>query len=129
MVQDTPSRKLDQYILRFPPGLRDRIKQAAADNGRSLNAELVQRLLGSFEYEEDQLRSKKYLDWLDSGGSGEEPEYPHAASAGRLPDEVIERLAEQYDLQELSKKVDAVSDMLKNVTNMLSSMSEVGKHR
>lgn len=46
MAQDTPSRKLDQYIVRFPDGMRDRLKKAAAENKRSLNAEIVARLDG-----------------------------------------------------------------------------------
>lgn len=41
MVQDTPSRKLDQYIVRFPDGMRDELKAAAKANGRSLNAEII----------------------------------------------------------------------------------------
>ena len=48
MVQDTPSRKLDQYIVRFPERMRDRIKDAAATNNRSMNAEIVARLESSF---------------------------------------------------------------------------------
>ncbi|MGB3814038.1 MAG: Arc family DNA-binding protein [Shinella sp.] len=49
MAQDTPSRKLDQYIVRFPDGMRDRLKVAAAENNRSLNAEIVARLEQSFD--------------------------------------------------------------------------------
>lgn len=48
MAQDTPSRKLDQYIVRFPDGMRDRLKAVAAENGRSLNAEIIARLEASF---------------------------------------------------------------------------------
>mgnify|MGYP001256507224 CR=1 FL=1 len=44
MVQDTPSRKLDQYIVRFPDGMRDQLKELAALNKRSLNAEIISRL-------------------------------------------------------------------------------------
>ena len=44
MVQDTPSRKLDQYIVRFPDGMRDKLKKAAKENNRSLNAEIIARL-------------------------------------------------------------------------------------
>lgn len=49
MAQDSPSRKQDQYIVRFPDGMRDRLKDAAAENGRSMNAEIIQRLDESFE--------------------------------------------------------------------------------
>ena len=34
----------DKYVLRLPDGMRDRIKQEAERNGRSMNAEIVQRL-------------------------------------------------------------------------------------
>lgn len=34
----------DKYVLRFPDGMRDRLKEEAAKNGRSLNAEIIQRL-------------------------------------------------------------------------------------
>lgn len=36
-----PSHTQDQYVMRFPAGLRDRIKAAAAQNRRSMNAEMV----------------------------------------------------------------------------------------
>lgn len=39
-----PSAKLDQYIVRFPDGMRDALKRAAEANGRSMNAEIVHRL-------------------------------------------------------------------------------------
>lgn len=44
MPQDTPSRKLDQYIVRLPDGMRDRLKEAAAQSNRSMNAEIIYRL-------------------------------------------------------------------------------------
>jgi len=44
--QDTP------YGLRMPKGMRDRVKDMAAENGRSMNAEIVfhlRKALGSAE--------------------------------------------------------------------------------
>lgn len=52
MAQDSKSRKLDQYIVRFPDGLRDRVKDAAEASGRSMNAEIVARLTESFGRDE-----------------------------------------------------------------------------
>lgn len=52
MVQDTPSRKLDQYIVRFPDGMRERLKVEAAKNSRSMNAEIVSRLGETLELED-----------------------------------------------------------------------------
>ena len=40
-----------RYNLSFPPGLRDRIKEAAKANNRSMNAEIVTRLQKSFEHQ------------------------------------------------------------------------------
>lgn len=48
MAQDSQSRKLDQYIVRFPDGMRDALKAQAAQNNRSLNAEIIARIEASF---------------------------------------------------------------------------------
>jgi predicted HicB family RNase H-like nuclease len=37
------------YALRLPPELHLKLKAAAAENGRSLNGEIVYRLRSSFE--------------------------------------------------------------------------------
>lgn len=42
-------RGSDQFIVRFPPGMRDTIAAAAEGNGRSMNAEIVARLEFSLE--------------------------------------------------------------------------------
>lgn len=34
-------RGSDQFVVRFPPGMRDAIKRQAAENERSVNAEIV----------------------------------------------------------------------------------------
>ncbi|NVM41942.1 Arc family DNA-binding protein [Ochrobactrum intermedium] len=41
-------RDSDKFMLRFPDGMRDRLKQAAAENNRSMNAEIIARLEASF---------------------------------------------------------------------------------
>lgn len=38
-----------QYKLRMPPELRDKLKDAAKENHRTMNAEIVARLQESFE--------------------------------------------------------------------------------
>lgn len=48
-----PSDLQDQFMLRMPAGMRERLKDAAKDNGRSLNAEIVLRLEGGIERTED----------------------------------------------------------------------------
>lgn len=39
-----PSRTADQFVVRFPEGMRDRIASEAKANNRSMNAEIVARL-------------------------------------------------------------------------------------
>lgn len=42
-----PSDKQDKFMLRFPDGMRDRIREEAEANGRSMNAEIILRLEAS----------------------------------------------------------------------------------
>jgi plasmid stability protein len=42
------SRASDKFILRLPDGMRAKISVAAAENGRSMNSEIVSRLEVSF---------------------------------------------------------------------------------
>ena len=39
----------DKYVLRLPNGMRDQIKASAEKNGRSMNAEIIDRLQKSFD--------------------------------------------------------------------------------
>lgn len=47
-----PSEKQDQYMLRLPNGMRDRLKAEAEKNRRSLSAEIVARLEASLVRQE-----------------------------------------------------------------------------
>lgn len=47
------SREDAQFKLRLPEDLRDLVAEAAASNGRSMNAEVVARLTESFECDQD----------------------------------------------------------------------------
>ncbi len=42
-----PSETADRFIVRFPDGMRDRIRDEAAKNNRSMNAEIIARLEAS----------------------------------------------------------------------------------
>jgi hypothetical protein len=46
---DFPSTKADQFPLRFPTGMRDRLKAEAAANARSINSEILVRLEQTFK--------------------------------------------------------------------------------
>lgn len=49
MVSRIPSRGSDQFNLRFPDGMRERIRASAEENGRSMNAEIIYRLQTTLE--------------------------------------------------------------------------------
>lgn len=44
----TARRGDDQFLLRFPEGMRERIKDEADHAGRSMNTEIIMRLEASF---------------------------------------------------------------------------------
>lgn len=46
-----PSRTAEQFVVRFPDGMRDQIAEAAKAAGRSMNAEIVARLQQTFNLE------------------------------------------------------------------------------
>lgn len=48
MAEDRTPQDADKYIVRFPDGMRDQLKNAAKSNNRTLNAEIVARLQDSF---------------------------------------------------------------------------------
>lgn len=43
-----PSRTAEQFVVRFPDGMRDRIKEAADANNRSMNAEIIRMIQDYF---------------------------------------------------------------------------------
>lgn len=57
-----PSDKQDQYMVRFPDGMRDRIKEAAEDSGRSMNQEIVARLESSFDLSMTEKERLKFFE-------------------------------------------------------------------
>lgn len=66
-----PSDLADKFMLRLPDGMRDQLKETAAANNRSMNAEIIARLEESFgPPSEETLRATavalvKYLKEVD----------------------------------------------------------------
>ena len=62
----SPSRTAEQFVVRFPDGMRDRIADEAKTNNRSMNAEIVARLQASFEplskHEQRDLQTQTILE-------------------------------------------------------------------
>lgn len=60
--QTFPSDAADKVLVRMPDGMRDRLKDAAKSNNRTMNAEIVARLEGSFAVEAFPARDQAELD-------------------------------------------------------------------
>lgn len=54
MSEDQNRTFQDKFMLRFPDGMRERIKVSAELSGRSMNAEIIQRLKRSIDENEDE---------------------------------------------------------------------------
>lgn len=65
--QNTESRHADKYIVRFPEGMRDRLKAAAQANKRTLNAEVVSRLEASFQVEDESTSQRVFVTSVGDG--------------------------------------------------------------
>lgn len=61
MAGRIPSRGSDQFMLRFPEGMRDQIREEAERNGRSMNAEIIARLESSLARRPDDKDAYKFL--------------------------------------------------------------------
>jgi amino acid permease len=95
-MSDVPSRKQDQFIVRFPDGLRDQVKASATENKRSMNAEIV----AAIEF---------YLSW---GASGEEV----------VPQAVIDDIVSKAD--ENQAQLDAQAKILDKMQQEFAEMAQ-----
>ncbi|MGV0879434.1 Arc family DNA-binding protein [Martelella sp. FLE1502] len=57
-----PSRGTDQFMVRFPDGMRERIREEADKNGRSMNSEIIHRLELTFDADVADIDAPK-ADW------------------------------------------------------------------
>lgn len=86
---DFPSSKQEQFVLRFPAGMRDRIKAAAEENSRSMNAEIIARLEASLEPGADKDEQIEWLhDYLESQAQERQKLYEALNSQDRILQEL-----------------------------------------
>lgn len=96
-MSDAVSRKQDQFIVRFPDGLRDKVKAAAEINKRSMNAEIIAAL-------------EFYFSW---GSNGEEV----------IPQEIIDDIVSKTDENRvrLEEQTKALKKMQKEFAEMATN--------
>lgn len=61
----TPKQTDPQFKLRLTPELKDAIERAASDNNRSMNAEIVSRLLITLEKEDPYKKVEEFIDEMN----------------------------------------------------------------
>lgn len=108
-----PSRTAEQFVVRFPDGMRDRIAEEAKKNNRSMNAEIVARLQDSF---------KEFADSeFHAGGSTEQV----ALSQVVQELESLQRLGSlTYELQRATYKADTLRPQLEKAWHQLQHTIE-----
>ncbi len=64
-MAENSTQNQDKFVLRFPHGMRERIKAEAANNNRSMNAEIIQAMtlhLDSADYNREMDEARK--NWV-----------------------------------------------------------------
>lgn len=102
IMTDSENRTFnDKFMLRLPDGMRERIRAAAAENGRSMNAEIVFRLEATLAYE-------AMDDWADNRKLRAEADLnekiSEATALDRITDKMVDRISERIIEQVLSAK-------------------------
>lgn len=120
MSEDVNRAWKDQYMLRFPEGMRDQIKLSAEVTGRSMNAEIIQRLKWTFQDSEDHaLRIVLPVETLNALMTD-------AAMSGMSDEElVVEIVKANYGQAELARSFDAVNKMADENTKLSELVSHM----
>ncbi len=87
-----PSETADRFIVRFPDGMRDRIRAEADANGRSMNAEIIHRLAITLEMDD-------YVPKLNA-----QTETPAEADRRTMIELIINQNDQIKDLQQTLKR-------------------------
>lgn len=103
----TTNRESDKFMLRLPEGMREQIKKTADENGRSMNAEIVERL--SFALREDSESISELRNELKITKSELEREKTLRESANKNLDEIT-KLNGAYRI--------LISDITTQITNI-----------
>ena len=120
MAEDQNRTLNDKFMLRFPEGMRDQVRHAAEFSGRSMNAEIIQRLKFTFDVHEfDKLR-------LDLPGDLWNSLMTDAGVLGvSTEDRAIQLLQDAFDADPDRK---AALDKVRSLANQNSELSELIAH-
>lgn len=115
-----PGRGSDQFPLRFPDGMRDRIKALADKNSRSMNAEIISLIADGFEYREQQ-------EWLNRPAMTREEQMAFEADLRHVSDTLKANENETARRLEIQQLHEAVIALQKTVAEGRRHFEEVEK--
>lgn len=118
-----PSRTAEQFVVRFPDGMRDRIAEAAKSSNRSMNAEIVARLEQSFApavaFGDAQLLMAKWnRDLADAALDNHSLKFALAEMAQRMKVLVLMYQLKEGEGEDLTEHTNAIGDALKLAGNV-----------
>lgn len=96
----TTGRDSDKFMLRLPEGMRERLKDLAKENNRSLNAQIVHML--QFAIEETEIAAGAY-------GSGEPSKKAFLRNEVRKAKSILEHILSDYEKELLDDEDDAAA--------------------
>ena len=92
-----PSQLAERFQIRLPDGMRDRLKSEAEKNGRSMNAEIIQRLQSTLDFDDHIARfpnigstdeAQYGLDYADHLKANPTPGLPILDAIGKMLTEI-----------------------------------------
>lgn len=112
-----PAERSETFSIRLVPELRARLEQAAAESGRSMTAEIVQRLAGSFNSLKTVMLANRFMELeLVDREIDAQVNYLHAVSND-----------EALDLQEAASAKAALIDLRYHKDVILMQITELTK--
>lgn len=105
-----PSDRHEQFMVRLPEGMRERIRASAEQNGRSMNAEIVATLLQTYP-------PQRSLEELAAEIRGLLKEYRRDGrrhSFQKLEDALTEAVAAEEDMNDYDRSEDLADDGREN---------------
>lgn len=111
-----PSETQDRYIVRFPDGMRERIKDAAEASGRSMNSQIVFMLQSFFDDIDDGLSPVK-------GTKAEQQSY-FSQVVGTWP---LTALLTSEEIDKLAARMTEITGAHKAVGNPVSKPTKESK--
>ncbi|GBD55941.1 Arc family DNA-binding protein [Gluconobacter wancherniae] len=103
-MSDSPTRSI---TIRLDAEIFQAVREAAAENSRSMNAEISARLVISLNQDAFPKRSERY--WIEDGKLTREPPVPHS--------ERVKRLHQRMDI--VMKEWTALSDGLSGLSDVM----------